>query len=75
MGTPISKIVFKVRGKHTFRSDSVYGVCTLNVKDIPPAATQGREMDCTLELHPSERDTSVTGSLALQVALGGEQVT
>eukprot|EP00038_Savillea_parva_P006499 m.164170 g.164170 ORF g.164170 m.164170 type:complete len:1061 (-) comp12391_c0_seq1:129-3311(-) len=77
--SPISKVSVTVKNRLFLKADAVLGVTTLEVKDIPPAATQGNLMDVELTLaHPrdnggGDEEASHVGKIKLQVGLAGEQ--
>ena len=53
------------------RSDAVLGTAVLEVKDIPPGATEGSLMDLQLTLYTGEERTQV-GKIKLQVNLSSK---
>jgi hypothetical protein len=75
--SPISKVTITVKNKILLRSDGVLGVTVLEVKDVPPPATQGNLMTVQLALKQqgSEADSEAaqTGTIKLQVGLAGDQ--
>jgi len=70
-GTSVLSISVKTKAT-TFKAGAVFGTGQLKVANIPSGATNGSEMDVTLDLYKKPENEGHVGTIILTVALAGE---